>query len=63
MVAELAGAVGRVAQHFGSLRLMVEEVGGHLGVGGVAGREVAVGDQAGVVLVGHVGLEAVPVGV
>ena len=63
VVTELPGAVGGVAQHLGAFGLVLDEVGGGGRVGGGAGGEVIVGDQAGLGLDGHMGLEPVPVGV
>ena len=64
MVTELPGAVGGVAQHLGPIGLVVDEATGGIGIGGVAGGEVAVGDQSRLEgLGGRMGFEAVAVGV
>ena len=63
VVAQLAGAVRGIAEHLGAGGLVVQQFGCRFGVTGVAGGELAVGDQPGVGLDRDVRLVAIPVGV
>ena len=63
VLAQLPGAVRGVVEHLGACRLADQQPGGGLRVVGVAGGELARGDQPGVGLGGDVGFVAVPVGV
>ncbi len=61
MSAELAGAVTRIAEHFGAWGFVVEQAGGGVGVTNIARAEIALGDQTGLGLGSNVGLVAVAI--
>jgi len=63
VLTELAGGVGRVAEHLGPGPLVFDKARGGLGIAVLAGAETGGSDETGLGLGSDVGLVAVPIGV